>query len=302
MSFDNAHAYRMMCLIRFTEEEIVARYHKYEEMRCPTHLSIGQEAAAVGVIMALQADDHIYSSHRCHGHYLAKGGNLDSMTAELFGKTTGCNGGWGGSMHLCDEAVGFSGASPIVGDSVSLAVGSAMAFKMDGSSRVAVAFFGDAAVETGQFWEAVNFATLQHLPIMFVSENNTYATATHISLRQPPTPIYQRVKAFMWSQQIPDEDIEAIYRVARECRDAHPGFIEINTYRYREHVGPNYDWDLGYRTEEEVLAHMDRDPLKILRNKLSNEEATIIESEVNSRVQSAFKNAAAAPLPEGLQV
>lgn len=293
-------AYRFMYLIRCAEEEIAARYHQNDKMRCPTHLSIGQESTAVGVMLALSPHDHVYSAHRCHAHYLAKGGGLTAMIAELHGKATGCTGGWGGSMHLVDESVGFMGASPVVGDSISLAVGSAMAFKLDGTGRVAVAFFGDAAVETGQFWEAVNFATLKRLPIMLICENNLYSTATHISQRQPPSPIYERVKGFMWSSRVDDWDVEAVYQAAKRCREAQPGFLEIGTYRYREHVGPNYDWDLGYRTREEVLEYMSRDPLQIVRRKLRDEDVTSIENESKKLVLAAFENAMAAPWPEAV--
>ena len=297
MSFDYAQAYRSMYLIRRTEEEIVTRYSRDEMMRCPTHLSIGQEAAAVGVTMALESDDHIYSSHRCHAHYLAKGGDLGAMVDELHGRVTGCNGGWGGSMHLVDESAGLLGASPTVGDAASLAIGSALAFKLEGSERVAVAFFGDAAVETGQFWEAANFAALKRLPVMLVCENNLYATATHISQRQPSSPIHQRVKEFMWSTRVDDWDVEAVWRAAIECRDARPGFLEIGTYRYREHVGPNYDWDLGYRTEAEVLDYMAGDPLHAARTKLGEKEAGAIEKEIGDLVLKAFVGAATAPWP-----
>ena len=289
-----------MYLIRCTEEGIIERYQELEKMRCPTHLSIGQESAAVGTMMALDPNDHIYSTHRSHAHYLAKGGDLDAMIAELHGKATGCTGGWGGSMHLVDESAGMMGAMPVVGDYVSMAIGSAIAFKLDGTDRVAVAFFGDSAVETGQFWEAANYAALHRLPIMFVCENNSYATATHISQRQPPSPIFERVKGFMWSMQVNDEDIVAVWEAAKRCRSENPGFLEIGTYRYREHVGPNFDWDLGYRTKEEVLEHMDKDPLSEVRRKLSQETAEEIEEESKGRVTAAFDAADIAPWPEAI--
>lgn len=301
MGFDYERAYRGMFLIRRTEEEIVARYDRDQMMKCPTHLSIGQESAAVGVMMALGSADHAFSNHRCHAHYLAKGGDLDAMIAELYGKETGCTGGWGGSMHLSDEAAGFLGASPGVGDTISIAVGSAMAFKMSGSGNVAVACFGDAAVETGQFWEAVNFAALHHLPLMLVCENNLYATSTHISQRQPAGSIHQRVKGFMWSSRVEDDEVEDVYRAALLCKDNLPGFLEIGTYRYREHVGPHYDWDVGYRTEQEVTEHMAHDPLLTLRGKLEDRAATSIEEQTSVRVVSAFETAIAAPWPTGLR-
>jgi len=300
VSFDYEQAYRLMYLIRRTEEEIVERYHRDQQMRCPLHLSIGQEAAAVGTMMALEPHDHIYSTHRSHAHYLAKGGDLNAMISELHGKATGCTGGWGGSMHLVDESAGLMGAMPVVGDYISMAVGSAMAFKLDGAGRVAVAFFGDSAVETGQFWEAANFSALHRLPVMFICENNLYATSTHVSERQPPGPIFERVNGFMWSRHVDDGDIAAVWDAAKQCRDQHPGFLEISTYRYREHVGPNIDWDLGYRSKDEVLEHMDRDSLPLVKSKLSADKALSIEGEANQRVIAAFNAAAIAPWPEAV--
>ena len=201
-------------------------------------------------------------------------------------------------MHLADESCGFMGASPGVGDTVSMAIGSALAFKMDKTDRVSVAFFGDSAVETGQFWEASNFASLHKLPIMFVCENNQYATATHISKRQPNSNIHERVSPFMWSQCVKDEDISQVYNAAQQCRSMGPGFLEIETYRYREHVGPDYDWDFGYRTEEEVKEHMANDPLLMVRNQLSDNQVKSIEKEIMDRVAVAFDHAEQDPWPE----
>jgi pyruvate dehydrogenase E1 component alpha subunit len=298
VAFDYEQAYRMMFLIRRTEEEIVLRYHRDQLMRCPTHLSIGQESAAVGVMMALEPEDQVYTGHRSHAHYLAKGGDVSAMIAELHGKATGCTGGWGGSMHLEDPSVNFTEACTAVGDCISLGVGAAMAFKLDGSGRIAVVCSGDATVETGQFWEGVNFAALHKLPIMFVCENNLYSTATHISERQPPGDIYKRLEPFMWSRKVDDEDVEAVHKAAEECRDNLPGFLEIKTYRYLEHVGPNYDWDLGYRTKEEGMAHMERDPLKATRAKVKEEAAVRVEEDANLRVVQAFEDAVQAPWPK----
>ena len=289
-----------MHLIRQTEEEIAERYHREQKMRCPVHLSIGQEAAAVGTMMALEPDDHIYSTHRSHAHYLAKGGDLNAMIAELHGKATGCTGGWGGSMHLSDESAGLMGAMPVVGDYVSLAIGSAMAFKFGGTNQVAVAFFGDSARGTGQFWEAANYAALRRLSGMFICENNLYATSTHISERQPSSPIFQRVKEFMWSSQVDDGDIAAVWEAAKQCRTEQPGFLEISTYRYREHVGPNFDWELGYRSKAEGLEHMARDPLPLVRSKLSEETALGIEQESKRKVTASFDAAYIAPWPEAV--
>jgi len=290
-----------MFLIRYTEETIVERYHRDQLMRCPTHLSVGQEAAAVGVMMALEPSDRVWAYHRCHAHYLAKGGNLDAMIAELHGKATGCAGGWGGSMHLADTSVGFTEGSTAVGNGISLAIGTALTCKLEANGNVVATFFGDAAVETGQFWESVNFATLHHLPIMFICENNGYSTATHISERQPSNPIVDRLKGFMWSKQVDDKDIQSVWKAAQKCRNAGPGFLEVNTYRYLEHAGPNYDWDLGYRTEKEVMERMAQDTLPQVRLKLDESVANEIEESVRNRVVSAFDLAQEAPWPEGIK-
>ena len=299
--FDPLYAYEPMFLIRRTEQEIASRYHN-KKMRCPTHLSIGQEAAATGVILALQPSDHVYSTHRSHAHYIAKGGDLDSLIAELYGKATGCAGGWGGSMHLVDESVGFMGTSAIVGSSIAIAIGTAMGFKRDSSGRAAVAFFGDAAVETGVFWESVNFAALHHLPILWVCENNGYSTATPIRARQPDTPLTSRVSGFgVSASRADDVCIEDLYAKAMLARGQLPAFLEVSSYRYLEHVGPNPDWDMGYRTKEEVERHMATDPVKALRQRLMDQDlgsrVEAIEQLVEDRVLSAFAKAETAPWP-----
>ncbi len=187
--------YARMLLVRRVEEWVIAQYAAQNavfargenpslSIRCPTHLSIGQEAAAVGVASALRAGDTAFSTHRCHAHYLAMGGDLPRMVAELLGREGGCARGKGGSMHLIDTSVGMMGASAIVGGSIPLAVGAAMSSAMRGAASVAVAFFGDGAVEQGVFHECLNLAALRRLPVIFACENNLYATLSHVSARQ----------------------------------------------------------------------------------------------------------------------
>ena len=204
-------------------------------------------------------------------------------------------------MHLIDESVGFMGAMPVVGDYVSMAIGSAIAFKLDGSQRMAIAFFGDSTVETGQFWEAANFAALHRLPIMFVCENNQYATATHIDKRQPAGPIHERVSTFMPSYWVEDHELEKVFLAAENCRATAPALLEISTYRFRAHVGPDQDWGLGFRDKEEVLQHMANDTVLAARKKLSDADADGIEQEINSRVLAAFEDALSAPWPEAIK-
>ena len=183
-----------MLSIRLVEEEIANRYSN-QRMRCPTHLCIGQEAIAVGVCKNLKTKDRVYSNHRAHGHYIAKGGNLKAMIAELYGMKEGCSGGRGGSMHLIDLDVSFMGATPIVGGTVPLAVGSAWGDRLRGENNITVVFFGDGCFEEGVLHESMNFAALHKLPVIFVCENNDFSVFTHISDRQPQRPIYKIAQA-----------------------------------------------------------------------------------------------------------
>ena len=166
--------HRGMLYIRTVEERIADMYPE-QEMRCPVHLSIGQEAAEAGSGLALERSDYALSGHRSHGHYLAKGGDLKSMMAEIYGKATGCSGGKGGSMHLIDLDAGFLGAVPIVGSTIPIGVGTAFGSKSKGENRVTMIFFGDGATETGVFHESLNFAALHKLPVVFLCENNLYS-------------------------------------------------------------------------------------------------------------------------------
>src|ERR1035437_1139249 len=178
-----ASLYRTMVRIR-TFEERVANLVDAGEIRTPCHLYIGQEAVATGVCANLHRTDTLWGGHRSHGHYLAKGGELPAMMAEIFGKATGCSGGRGGSMHLLAEAVGVLGTVPIVGATVPLAVGAALAAKFQGNSAVAVSFFGDGTLEEGHVHESMNLAALYRLPVIFVCENNLYASHLHWTERR----------------------------------------------------------------------------------------------------------------------
>jgi len=301
--------YEMMLRIRRLEEEIAEAYRE-QEMRCPTHLSIGQEAAAVGICAALKLDDVIFSTHRCHAHYLAKGGDPRRMLAELYGRKTGCAGGKGGSMHLIDESVGMMGTSSIVGASVPLAAGAAFAFSMQESAQVAVAFLGDAGVEQGVFHESLNFAALKRLPLIFVCENNFYATQSPLTNRQPTDNIYKLGEVYgIPGMRLDGNDVLAVYNAAvktiERCRRGEgPTLLELRTYRWREHVGPNYDWDMGYRTREEVEEWMKKDPVKtwegrLLKAKITGEaDLKRIGKRIEKEIKTAFALAKADPYPD----
>ena len=246
-----------MLRIRRVEEKIVELYPQ-QEMRCPVHLSIGQEAVATGVCAALTPTDAVFSNHRSHGHYLAAGGNLKAFLAEMYGKATGCCQGKGGSMHLVDLDAGFMGSAPIVGGTIPVAVGAALGATMQGLNQAVVIFFGEGTTEEGVFHESLNFASLKNLPIIFVCENNLYSVYTPLDERQPAgREVTALAKAHnILSFQGDGNDVGLVYQMTAEAvkrakNGSGPTFMEFKTYRWREHCGPNYDNDLGYRTEAE---------------------------------------------------
>lgn len=260
--------FESMLRIRLVEESIANKYSE-QKMRCPTHLSIGQEAIAVGVCANLTSQDQVLSTHRAHAHYLAKGGCLNSMMAEIYGKASGCSKGMGGSMHLIDTSVGFMGSTAIVGNTIPVAVGLALEKKLTRKKSIACVFFGDGATEEGAFYESVNFAIIHSLPILFICENNLYSVYSGLEVRQPvDRKIYKMVRAMgISAQHANGNDVE---EVARKVKDAKtmilksggPQFLEFDTYRWREHCGPNFDNNIGYREESEFLKWKKKDPLK----------------------------------------
>ena len=298
-----------MLRIRLAEETIVARYPE-QEMRCPTHLSIGQEAVAAGVCQALALRDSVFSGHRCHAHYLAKGGSFDGMFAELYGKATGCCGGKGGSMHLASPETGMLGSSAIVAGTVPVAVGRALASTLAQRDEVSVTFFGDAAVEQGVTHESLAFAALQKLPVIFVCENNGYATASPLSKRQVNPDIWRRAEAHaVPGVGVDGNDVVAVYRAAqtaveRARRGDGPTFIEAKTYRWLGHVGPGDDFAMGYRTREEMDAWRAKDPIATYAARLealgvlTGAQRRALERSVQDEIDRAVEFAKASPFPE----
>lgn len=299
-----------MLRIRMVEEKIAALYPE-QEMRCPVHLSIGQEAVAVGACARLGRDDYVVSGHRSHAHYLAKGGDLKAMLAELYGKVTGCTRGKGGSMHLVDLAAGFLGATPIVGSTIPIGVGAAFGCVVRGQPRLTVIFFGEAATEEGVFHESINFAALKRLPVLFVCENNLYSVYSPLSVRQPPgREVVSLARGHgLESYQGDGNDVVEVYRIAGEAIDKirHAGgpiFLEFKTYRWREHCGPNYDNQLGYRSEGEFEEWKRRCPIARLRRSLiegglmREGEMEAITVELEAEVAEAVRFAKESPFPE----
>lgn len=260
--------FESMLRIRLVEESIANKYSE-QKMRCPTHLSIGQEAIAVGVCANLTSQDQVLSTHRAHAHYLAKGGCLNSMMAEIYGKASGCSKGMGGSMHLIDTSVGFMGSTAIVGNTIPVAVGLALEKKLTHKKSIACVFFGDGATEEGAFYESVNFAIIHSLPILFICENNLYSVYSGLEVRQPvDRKIYKMVRAMGISAQHGNgNDVEEVARKVKQAKtmimkSGGPQFLEFDTYRWREHCGPNFDNNIGYREESEFLKWKKKDPLK----------------------------------------
>jgi TPP-dependent pyruvate/acetoin dehydrogenase alpha subunit len=291
-------------------EETLAELYPSGEMRTPTHFSIGQEAVAVGVCGALRRDDVVYSGHRCHAHYLAKGGDLHGMVAELYGRETGCARGRGGSVHLNDPEAGVIASSAILGQTMAVAVGTALAFTMDGRDQVAVTFFGDGTVEEGIFHETLNFAVMRRVPVLFVCENNGFSTHTRLEVRQPASvSIHARAASYgMPSRLVDGNDVFAVHAAAREAvaharGGAGPFFLECTTYRWREHVGPQWDYDKGYRTKAEVDAWIARCPIRRASERLLSEGVSTperiaaMERTSQSEVDEAVAAARAASFP-----
>jgi len=301
--------YKKALRIRVIEESIAERYSE-QKMRCPTHLSIGQELTPVVVSHYLTTDDKVYSTHRAHAHYLAKGGSLDKMIAELYGKENGCTGGRGGSMHLSDLGVGFIASTAIVGNSIPLAVGNALSQKLRNSKEITVSYFGDGACEEGAFYESLNFAALKSLPILFVCENNLYSVYSPLSVRQPKgRSISQLAEAIgVDSYHANGNSLHALKEVVElaieKVRNGNgPVFLEIETYRHREHCGPNFDDDLDYRDPTEIENWLQNDPIKLLENELSNRTSFIDQklsllNAIRNEVKLAFDKAEASPFPD----
>lgn len=285
--------YRSVLRLRRVEERLADLYRE-QTMRTPAHFGIGQEAVASGVCEALDQGDAVYSHHRCHNHYLACGGDVLGLAAELYGRIDGCARGRGGSVHLTARDRGFVVSSAILGQTVAVACGSALAFRMDGAPNVAVTFFGDATCEEGVFYESLNYAAIHRLPVLFVCENNLYSTESPLSVRQPPgTNLTERAAAFkVEAHRVDGNDVFAVWSAARRALGSiraggGPVFLECATYRWLEHVGPKFDHELGrtYRDREELDHWMERCPVRHAR------AALLAEGVVDERELAAWDDA-----------
>jgi TPP-dependent pyruvate/acetoin dehydrogenase alpha subunit len=278
--------------IRLIEEAIAKRYGE-QKMRCPVHLSIGQEAVAVGVCAHLKKRDFAVSGHRAHAHYLAKGGDLKKMIAEIFGKETGCSKGRGGSMHLVDLDAGFLGSTPIVGGSIPIGVGAAFGAFLKSESRVVAIFFGEGATEEGVFSECLNFASLKKLPVLFVCENNLYSVYSPLNVRQPTERSISLIAQAhgLLALHGDGNNLDEVSTLTQKALDhihlgKGPVLLEFATYRFREHCGPCPD---PFQPKEEVLRWQMKDPLCTLNLATS--------PEILKEIDEAFAFAEASPWP-----
>jgi TPP-dependent pyruvate/acetoin dehydrogenase alpha subunit len=297
------HLYRSLYRIRRVEEEI-ARVYPTDRIKSPVHLSIGQEAVSVGVCTALLPRDVVYGTYRGHALYLARGGDLKEMVAELYGKATGCTRGKGGSMHLIAPGQGVMGTSAVVGTTIANAVGHAYVFRYRRADAIVASFFGDGATEEGVCAESLNFAVLKCLPILFICENNGYAIHTHQRCRQGHAAIWKRAQAQgLPAEQLDSRDlfglVERVKDIVLHVRSGKgPWFLEVLTYRWKEHVGPGEDYHLGYRTRDEAQPWIDADPLRHLAEVLDPTVRAELEGEVEDEIAAAFAFAEASPFPE----
>lgn len=303
--------YRTMVRIRVCEESFVEPIIK-NEIHCPVHLCTGQEAIAAGVCAAMEEKDYVFGSHRSHGHFIAKGGGIRELVAEVYCRETGCSRGRGGSMHLVDPSVGVMGSAPIVAGTISLALGAALASKIRDDGRVTVSFFGDGATGEGVLYESLNFAALKKLPILFVCENNLYSTHLPIDEIRVSRKIYELGIPFGdKSHRVDGNDAVKVYQAACRdlsiCRDGRgPILLECLTYRMHGHVGPD-DNIQGTHTDirppSEVEQWRKKDPIRriekyILRNKIASAtDLKEIMSHAGKEVSEAHEFARNSPFP-----
>ena len=300
----HADLLRQMLLVRRFEEQCVELYSA-GEIHGFVHLYIGEEAVAVGVNQALTPDDAIVSTYREHGHALVRGIPLDAVMAEMYGRTTGCSGGRGGSMHLFDAKTRFYGGNAIVGGGLPLAVGVALADKMRGEPRVTACFFGDGAVAEGEFHECLNLSALWQLPVLFCCENNMYAMGTALNRAQAQTDLAMRAASYgMPAWAVDGMDVLAVEQAARHAAEAirgggGPHFLELRTYRFRAHS--MYDPD-RYRDKAEVAQWRQHDPIDALTarmreaGELTDEALAAIDAGLAAALAGAVESARAAPL------
>lgn len=309
MKDERLKLYQAMKRIRMVEAAIADNYNnEVREMHTPIHLYDGQEAVAVGVCSELNREDTVFSNHRCHGHYLAKGGDLNRMMAELHNRETGCCKGHGGSMHLMDKEHGVALTSAIVAGNVSIGTGYALAEKMKKSSHVSVIFFGDGASEEGSVYESICFAELKKLPVVFVCENNLYSISTPMDRREPNQDISSKFETILPVHKVDGNDVIAVREVAGIAIEAArsgkgPSFLECMTYRFRDHHNVGNGVDGRFRTTEELQDWENNCPIEKLKKEMllegivNEKKLYDIEQKIKQEIEEAFLYARSSSCP-----
>ena len=301
--------HRSMVRLRRFEESLMREYRAAEEMRCPVHFTLGQEAAPAALSLLLTHDDYLFSHHRCHGYFLAKGAPMKALVAELFGRETGANGGLAGSQEISMPEVNFHSGAILSGAS-SIATGAALGFQLKRQPHVAVAGFGEAATEEGIFWEAVNYASVRKLPLVYVCENNLYSMYSPLLKRQPADDISRRVASFGFkTTTLFGNDVVACHRALKEAvqhaREGRgPCFVECYTYRWNAHVGPESDDKFGYRPADELEYWKGNCPIALLEEQLNAKgllqpkQQQDMMREIDEEIAAAFKFARSSAFPQ----
>lgn len=298
--------YKKLYLIRKTEKEICEHYPE-DEMKTPMHMSIGEEAIAAGVCQALKAKDQVFGTYRSHALYLAKTGETDKFFAEMYGKATGGAKGKAGSMHLSAPEAGLLATSAIVASIIPVAIGAAFANKIKKNNKITAVFFGDGAIDEGNFWESLNVASLMKLPILFICEDNGFAIHTPVSERHGYKSIADIVSKFNCNVfQEETTDVKTIYDLTSQAIESikkthFPCFLHLKYYRYLEHVGIKQDFNAGYRSQEEFEKWYKKDPVNLQRKKLlklgiKQEELSSLEKEIDEQVKNSISLAKKAGL------
>ncbi len=301
------HFYEDMLRIRFLEETVRDVMLPGRLFRGSSHLAIGQEGVAVGAIHALRADDYVISTHRGHGHAIARGMDPYVVLCEIMGRTPGCCRGKGGSMHLSDASRGFVGENPVVGSNAPMACGLAVAAQLAGAGQVVADFFGEGALNTGAFNEAANLAALWHLPVMFLCENNLYAISVPVSDSSAIAELENRACSYgLAGQRIAGMHVTQVYTAVRQTaarmrETPGPAYLVFDTYRFEGHHTADKQ---SYRTAEEVTAEFRaHDPVHILEAEMIEDHTVTLDAAIEVRervraeVQTAFERALAAPWP-----
>jgi len=303
-----AALHKLMLRIRLAELRITEIYPS-DKIQSPVHLSIGQEAVSAGVSLALAPEDHIYGTYRGHGLYIARGGDLKKLFAELFAKDTGCSRGKGGSMHLSAPDRGLIGCSAIVASTIPVATGDALAAKIQKKDRMSVAFFGDGAVDEGAFFESLNFAVLKQLPVLYVCENNNYAVHSRVADRHPQPELYRLGEGLgVRGKRLDGNNAAVVYHSMKEAiaearNKQQPALLEYITYRVYEHVGIAKDHSERYRDQDKLQKALAEDPLKrseaLLKTQFSvpDTELRQWEAEISREVDEAVRFAEGSPFP-----